>query len=242
MSEYLLYYWPGLPGRGEFVRLVLAEGAADWTDVELEGAPDHEPELSDLLGDSGLHHVPFAPPFLKHGEAVIAQTALINDYLGRRLDLAPDYETERVFALQCGLTVADLVAEAHDVHHPISAALYYEDQKEPAQKAAEIFRDQRIPKFLAWFEQVLAANPNAPGRLAGDRLTHADIALAHCVEGLEYAFPNAMADRMKDAPSVAALKDEVMERPNIVAYRSSGRRQAFTEDGVFRHYPELDAA
>jgi len=242
LSEYLLYYWPGLPGRGEFVRLVMAEGAAEWTDVELEGRPGDAPELSDVLQDAALHHSPFAPPFLQHGERLIAQTPLICDYLGARLDLAPDYESERLFALQCALTVADLVVEAHDVHHPISAALYYEDQKDAAHQAAEVFREQRIPKFLAWFEQVLENNPNEDGGLAGDRLTYADIGLAHCVEGLEYAFPNAMARALQGAGKVAGLKTEVMERPRILDYRASGRRQAFTKDGVFRHYPELDAA
>lgn len=242
MSEYLLYYWPGLPGRGEFVRLVLAEGAADWTDVELEGPPGDAPELKDVLQDASLHHAPFAPPFLQHGQTLIAQTPLICDYLGQRLDLSPDYEAERRFALQCALTIADLVAEAHDVHHPVSAMLYYEDQKAPAQKSAEVFRAERIPKFLAWFEQVLANNPHGAGRLAGDRVSHADIALAHCVEGLEYAFPNTMGDALGDAERVANLKRAVMERENIAAYRRSDRRQDFTADGVFRHYPELDAA
>ena len=242
MSEYLLYYWPGLPGRGEFVRLVLADGRADWTDVELEGAPEDAPELKDLLGDESLHHAPFAPPVLRHGGALIAQTPLICDYLGVRLDLAPEYEAERRFALQCALTIADLTAEAHDVHHPVSVALYYEDQKDAALKAAEIFRDQRIPKFLAWFEQVLANNPGGAGQLAGDRCSYADIALAHCVEGLEYAFPNAMERALVAAGRVDNLKRAVLDRPGIAAYRASKRRQAFNTDGVFRHYPELDPA
>ncbi|OAB60451.1 hypothetical protein AY599_28695 [Leptolyngbya valderiana BDU 20041] len=242
MSEYLLYYWPGLPGRGEFVRLVLADGRADWTDVELDGPPEDAPELEDILQDATLHHAPFAPPFLQHGKALIAQTPLICDYLGQRLDLSPDYEVERRFALQCALTVADLAAEAHDVHHPISAALFYEDQKQAALKAADLFRAQRIPKFLAWFEQVLANNPHGAGRLAGDRISHADIALAHCIEGLEYAFPNAMAAALGEAERVGALTRAVMERPNIAAYRGSDRRQDFNTDGVFRHYPELDPA
>ncbi|MEQ8404861.1 MAG: glutathione S-transferase family protein [Oceanicaulis sp.] len=242
MSEYLLYYWPGLPGRGEFVRLVLAEGAAEWTDVELEGPPEDAPQLRDVLQDASLHHAPFAPPFLQHGKALIAQTPLICDYLGQRLDLTPDYEAERRFALQCALTIADLTAEAHDVHHPVSAMLHYEDQKDAAREAARVFREQRIPKFLAWFEQVLANNSHGAGQLAGDRLSHADIALAHCVDGLCYAFPRAMESALKAHDRVANLRRAVMERPRIADYLASGRRQAFNTDGVFRYYPELDAA
>ncbi|MFW6300043.1 MAG: glutathione S-transferase [Oceanicaulis sp.] len=242
MSEYLLYYWPGLPGRGEFVRLVLAEGAADWTDVALDGAPEDAPDLSDVLEDASLHHSPFAPPLLQHGETLIAQTPLICYYLAQRLDLAPDYEAEQRFALQCALTIADLVVEAHDVHHPISGMLYYEDQKDAARRAAEVFRGRRIPKFLDWFEQILANNPHGAGQLAGDRLSHADIALSHCVDGLCYAFPNAMDQALERAERVANLRRAVMERPRIEAYLRSDRRQDFNTHGVFRHYPELDTA
>jgi len=39
-----------------------------------------------------------------------------------------------------------------------------------------------------------------------------------------------------------ALAAQVAERPRIAAYLASPRRLAFNEDGIFRHYPELDAA
>lgn len=30
---YKLYYWDGIPGRGEFVRLALEEAGADYVDI-----------------------------------------------------------------------------------------------------------------------------------------------------------------------------------------------------------------
>lgn len=241
MTEYLLYYWPGIPGRGEYVRLVLAEGGADWIDVEREGAPDGEPALSDILSDTSRHHLPFAPPFLKHGEVVLAQTALICDYLGGRLSLAPEGKKDRRFALQLALTIADLVAEAHDIHHPVATALYYEDQKQAAARAAETFRDTRIPRFLGYFEQVLKTNPDSQDWLVGETRSHADLALAHTVDGLRYALPNAMEAALEDHRRVRDLARRVRALPAIAEYLDSDRRQAFNEHGIFRHYPELDA-
>lgn len=241
MAEYLLYYWPGIPGRGEYVRLALAEGGADWIDVEREGAPDGEPSLSEILKDEDRHMAPFAPPFLKHGDVVLAQTALILDYLGGRLCLAPEGKRARRFALQLALTNADLVAEAHDVHHPVAAGLYYEDQTEAASRAAEQFRDTRIPKFLGYFERVLANNPDSSHWLVEDRRSYADLALYHTVEGLKYAFPNAMKSALDEHGRIAGLARRVADLPRIAEYLDSDRRQEFNEHGIFRHYRELDA-
>lgn len=241
MAEYLLHYWPGIPGRGEYVRLALAEGGADWIDVEREGAPDGEPSLSDILETEDRHTAPFAPPFIKHGDVVLAQTALILDYLGGRLNLAPENKQARRFALQLALTNADLVVEAHDVHHPIAAALYYEDQKEAAARAAEVFRDSRIPKFLGYFEKVLANNPDSSDWLVENRRSYADLALYHTVEGLRYAFPNTMKAALDDHERVASLAKRIADLPAIADYLDSERRQDFNEHGIFRHYPELDA-
>ena len=50
-----------------------------------------------------------------------------------------------------------------------------------------------------------------------------------------------MARQLPDAPKVAALSERIAARPRIKAYLASDRRMAFNEDGIFRHYPELDA-
>jgi glutathione S-transferase len=239
---YELHYWPGIQGRGEFVRLALEEAGVEYIDVAREPAADGggERALAQLMGD--LDPPPFAPPFLVAGSLVIGQTANILMFLGRHHGLAPRDEAGRLWVNQLQLTLADLVGEAHDVHHPIAASLYYEDQKEAAQARAEHFRRERIPKYLGYFERILESGGETGAGLAGERLCYADLSLFQVVRGLEYAFPKAMAALSPQLAAVLALAERVERRPNIARYLSSPRRIAFNQQGIFRHYPELDAA
>lgn len=234
---YELYYWPSIQGRGEFVRLALEEAGADYVDVAR--TPDGMTAMAKLL-DGDLARSPFAPPFLKHGELVVGQTAAILLYLGGRHGLAPEDEAGRLWLHQIQLTISDLVAEAHDTHHPLGADLYYEDQKPEAARRAEGFRASRIPAFLDWFEQILARNPAGETHLVGSALTYGDLSLFQLVEGLRYAFPRATARALAHTPRVVAVHDAVARRPRIRAYLDSDRRLPFNEDGIFRRYPELD--
>lgn len=235
---YELYYWSGIQGRGEFVRLALEEAGADYVDVSR--GPDGDAALMAFLERQDIAHPPFAAPFLKDGEIVIGQTSAILLYLGDRHHLAPKDEAQRLWTHQIQLTIADLVAEAHDAHHPLSASLYYEDQKAEAHVRAKHFREERIPKFLSWFEQILGRNPKGAAHLVGSAISYADLSLFQVVEGLLYAFPRCTARELVEAPRVADLRKAVAERPRIRAYLQSGRRIPFNEDGIFRHYPELD--
>ena len=234
--RYELYYWPGIEGRGEFVRLALEEAGADYVDVAR--TKTGMAKLERFLESSQVKHPPFAPPFLKAGKRVIAQTANILLFLGERHGLAPKPAEGRLWVHQLQLTIADIVAEAHDVHHPVGSGLYYEDQKREAKRAAEHFIAERIPKFLNYFETVLARNRTP--YLAGARISYADLSLFQLAEGLRYAFPRAMARIGKKLPHVMALRAAIATRPRIAAYLASDRRLAFNEDGIFRHYPELD--
>jgi glutathione S-transferase len=242
MTPYRLYYWPTIQGRGEFVRLALEEAGCAYIDVARGDAAKGEgvPAMMAIMEDRRLARPPFAPPFLADGETLIAQTANILLYLGPRHGLAPSDEEGRVFVHQLQLTLADLVAEAHDAHHPVGGGLYYEDQKPEAARRAKEFREARIGKYLGYFERVLAANPLEGGWLAGGGLTYADLSLFQVVEGLRYAFPHAMAARESAWPQVIDLRDRVAARPRIAAYLASDRRIAFNQDGIFRSYPELD--
>jgi glutathione S-transferase len=236
--RYELYYWPGIQGRGEFVRLALEEAAADYFDVARQKGG--VARLERLMDSSKVARPPFAPPFLKAGNLLIAQTANILLFLGQRHGLAPKDEAGRLFVHQLQLTIADLVAEAHDVHHPIASSLYYEEQKREAKRAAKHFTDERIPKFLGYFETVLTKSRGS--YLAGTRLSYADLSLFQIVEGLRYAFPKTMLRAEKRLPRVAALSARIAARPRITAYLGSKRRLAFNDDGIFRHYRELDIA
>lgn len=233
--RYELYYWTGIQGRGEFVRLALEDAGADYSDVAREQGD--QVIMPFLRGErSGAR--PFAPPFLRSGRLVIAQVANILAYLGPRHGLAPASEAGRLQAMQLEQTITDAVAEAHDTHHPISNELYFADQRAEARKRAKAFREERIPKFLGYFEQILESGDGRHS--VGRRHSYVDLSLFQLMSGLEYAFPKAMKKMQRRTTHLRALRDRVAERPNIAAYLTSERRIAFNEDGIFRHYPELD--
>jgi len=236
-----LYYWPGIQGRGEFVRLLLEDGGAAYVDV----ARDRKNGLRAMLGyleGEQPGALPFAPPFVKVGNVVVSQTANVLAFLAPRLGLVPADAALRAEASQIQLTLADFVGEIHDTHHPIAGSLYYEDQKAAAKRRARDFVKERMPKYLGWLEKVLARNRKSDGHwLVGSACTYVDLSAFQVVEGLRYAFPNAMAQRAPEIPRLIALRDRVAARPCIARYLASKRRQPFNQMGIFRHYPELDA-
>jgi glutathione S-transferase len=234
--RYELYYWPGIQGRGEYIRLALEEAGADYVD-----AARGERGMTAMMRmmEAGSGTPPFAPPFLKAGKLVIGQTANILLYLGSRHGLAPKTEAGKLWVHQMQLTLADLVLEAHDTHHPLGPTMYYEDQRAPAKRRSDEFWKERIPKYLGYFEDILKSNG---GRYAtGRRLTYVDLSLFQIVEGLRYAFPKRMKSFEPEIPGLIGLHERVAIRPNIKAYLASDRRIAFNEDGIFRQYKELDS-
>ena len=239
---YELHYWPTIQGRGEFVRLALEAAGAPYVDVArgAEAAGQGLPAVLSHLQDGSAVHPPFAPPFLKDGTLVVGQTVAILHYLAPQLKLVARSEQARVWTQQIQLTIADMVTEAHDTHHPVASGLYYEDQKAEALRSAEAFCSVRMPKFLRWFERILVNNPAGSRHLVAGKLSYADLSLFQLVEGLRYAFPNAAAKALADAPTVVQLHDRVAALPKVAAYLKSARRIPFNEQGIFRCYPELD--
>ncbi len=238
--RYELYYWSEIQGRGEFVRLALEDAGADYVDVAR--LPKRGmPAMMRFLESRSVEHPPFAPPFLKAGKLVIAQTANILLYLGPRLGLVPKNEASRLWAHQLQLTITDWVAEIHDTHHPVSSGLYYEEQKREAKRRAADFRAERLPKFLDYFEQVLKRHPKGSEYLVGKAVSYVDLSMFQMIAGLRYAFPRALARLERKYPRLVVLHDRVSARPRIAAYLKSKRRLPFNQQGIFRHYPELDA-
>jgi glutathione S-transferase len=237
-TTYELYYWPQIQGRGEFVRLALEEAGAPYVDVARHPSAGGVKAMMHLMKTQGDGLAPLAPPFLKAEGQIIAQTACILAYLGPRLDLVGPDDLSRAHALQLQLTIADLVSEVHDTHHPIDLSLYYEDQKPEARKRAAAFVKDRMPKFLGYLERALARGPF----LLGERMCYADLSAFQVVAGLQYAFPHAMARLAKDLPRLLDLHARIAARPRIKAYLASERRLPFNEQGIFRRYPELDDA
>ncbi len=239
---YELYYWPGLQGRGEFVRLALEDAGADYVDVARGSERDGQgiAAMRRLLQSPTEPCPPFAPPVLRDGETVLSHVANILLYLGPKLGLAPQGEALRHAANGLQLTITDLLAEVHDTHHPIANALYYEDQKDAAEARASDFIDNRMPKFMGYFERVLEQNSFGDEQLVGDAPTYVDLSLFQVAEGLHYVFPRATRSFPKHYPRIMALRDKVRSRPKLAQYLASGPRLPFNESGIFRHYPELD--
>jgi glutathione S-transferase len=240
---YKLYYWPGIQGRGEYVRLALEQAGARYVDLAL--VPEQQgggaAAIGQLLNDRQIAHPPFAVPCLAAGRQLIGQTANILLFLGGRHGLAPATEGGRLWTHQLQLTISDFILEIHDTHHPLGAALYYQQQKAAAKRRSREFLRHRLPKFLDYFERVLAQNGARGPWLVGSRLTYVDLSLAQVIAGLRFAFPKASARALRSRPRLRALLQAAFGRPRIRRYLACGRRVAFNNDDIFRHYPELDS-
>jgi len=235
--RYELYYWPEIQGRGEFIRLALEEAGADYVDVARRGQRGVDAMLK-LMNNARALRPPYAPPFLRAGKLVIAQTANILLYLGPRLGLAPREEAAALWLHQLQLTISDLVVEIHDTHHPVTTYLYYEEQRPAAKRRTADFWRYRIPKLLGYFERVLARSGGA--YVLGRRLSYVDLSLFQIIEGLRYAFPSRMKRFERKVPDLVALHDRVAQRPRIAAYLASDRRIPFSQWGIYRYFKELD--
>ena len=238
--KYELYYWPHIQGRGEYVRLTLEEGAADYVDVarlpESEGGG--RPAVARVLQNAANKHPPYAPPLLKAGKAIISHTANILQYLGPRLGLVPKAEAMRLYAHGLQLTMTDFVRESHDVHHPIANSLYYEDQKAEALRRSGHYRTERLTKFTNYFETVITRGGGK--YMLGKSLSYVDLSMFQVMASLNYAFPQAMAGLRDKILCLNALHDRVAARPRIARYLASPARLPFNTHDLMRHYPELD--
>lgn len=240
---YELYYWPTIQGRGEFVRLALEAAGADYVDVARESGGMRK--MNTWLQGGKVQRPPFACPFLVDGKRVVGQTALILHYLGPKLGLVGASEADRLWTHEIQLAITDFIVEVHDVHHPVGTSLYYEEQRTESLRRAHTFRTERLPKYMRWFETILQRNAKNKDakmpHLVGGRLGYVDLSLFQVVEGLRYAFPKASAKVLKKAPLVMAVRDGVASHKRVAAYLASERRIPFNTQGIFRHYPELDA-
>jgi glutathione S-transferase len=236
--RYELYYWPTVQGRGEFIRLALEEAGADYVDVARRGKAGMA-SMMKLMRDHRQGRPPYAPPFLKAGKTIVAQTANVLLFLGPRLKLVPRNDPARLWAHQLQLTISDLVVEIHDTHHPVSSWLYFEEQRPAALRRTKDFWRYRVQKYLGYFERLLK---KSGGRfILGHRLSYVDLSLFQIIEGLRYAFPKRMQRFERNIPGLVALHDRIARRPRVAAYLTSPRRIPFSQWGIYRYFKELDA-
>lgn len=239
-ARYQLIYWPTLQGRGEFVRLVLEDVGLPYDDLarQAESNGAGGAVVVERMLSHKTQHPLFAPPILKIDELVIAQTPNILWWLGRNHNLWPIEEALCLLAMQVQLTIADLVTEVHDTHHPIALGHHYEDQMQAARKRSVQFLSARLPLFLQHLEDILSASGGV--YMIGKTITTVDLSTFQVLEGLEYAFPKGFAYASHRTTKLHALRDRIRQRPRLAAYLASNRRIPFNEQGIFRRYPELD--
>jgi glutathione S-transferase len=182
-AEYELIYWPSIPGRGEFVRLLLEESGTPYKDTAKGGTDSAVSKVTTLMsadntGDAENPPV-FAPPALRHGDVLISQTANIMMYLAPKLGLAPSDIVALYHLNGIAMTILDgLSDEPHETHHPVGTGMYYEDQKPEAKKRAKAFVDERLPKFLTYVQRVLDGGKSGDGPwLYGGELSYVDLVL-----------------------------------------------------------------
>lgn len=234
-AVYELYYWPMLPGRGEIIRMLLEDAGVPYRDVAREDGVKAVVEARrGALGGAR----PFAPPILRHGDLVLSQSTVIARYVAEAHGLAPQSAEGRLLAEQHFLGWADLVGEVHDTHHPISVGLHYEDQADAAKERARHFLAERLGKWLQHFEHVVT---DGGGVHVPAEVGYPDFMARFVLRGIEYAFPKAFAAHRTAIPGLMALVERIETRPGLAAYLASPRALAFNQDGIFRHYPELEA-
>jgi len=253
--QYELLYHPGIPGRGEFIRLAFEAAGVPYTDVanDQKNGYDTVRKICMNQQEESIDGNPpvFCPPCLRVPGAgqdgksalVISQTPNILFYLGERIGMVPEGdEVAKYYVNQVALTALDLNNEVHDTHHPIAVMKYYEDQKDESLKKATDVRENRIPKYLSYFNRVLKHNqPSGNGKyLVGDRLTYADTTVWQLLDGCFFAFPKEMAARTKEYPDLlVTFYENIKTEHGVKEYLRSERRLKYSM-GVFRHYPELD--
>ena len=240
-AVYDLWYWPSIQGRGEFVRLFLEAAGIDYRDrARTSDAQALVEDMEARAGENGF--APYAPPYLVDRQSgfTIAQVAHILAWLTDAHDRGTGDGATDLHLIQLQLTITDIVAEAHDTHHPVASGLYYDDQKDPAARASRAFREERMPKYFDHFERAFGVKDGP--FVAGDRWSHVDTSLFQLVEGLRYAFPMRMRTLEADYPKLVACRDAVARLEGIAAYCASERRIPFNEGGIFRHYQELDGS
>ena len=250
-APYELIYWPGVPGRGEHIRLCFEETGTSYTDVSnqtKDGIKAVTSQIDPSNTGEGANPPPLAPPILRHGDLLISQTPNILLYLGPRLGLAPSSEDDPngIYHInQLVLTALDgLSNETHDTHHPIATGAYYEEQKEEAKKKAKDYLENRVPKFVGYFERVLKQEASDDNQwLYGGSLTYADLVLFQTMDGVSFAFPKAVEQMKKSGnyDRVFDLVERVKGRENIKKYLESDRRQKYSM-GIYREFPRLSVA
>ena len=179
--------WDGVPGRAECIRLLFEYTGTPYeelkdnstlmtriVDPEIVGIPPNLwPPVLELpngkwLGQTGVIMNYLSPKLGLAGYAKddtdldedekVFLSAKTSQLVFTALDLLVEVSAVDSRRPVHGLCIMSC-SQAHNVHHPVSTNLYYEDQKAEALRAAEQFRASRLPKYMQHFQSVLETNP-----------------------------------------------------------------------------------
>lgn len=225
--EFKLFYWPGMLGRGEFMRLLFHETQTPYEEVFKDKSFE---EAKQMGYGRGKKH--FAFPVIEHGDIVLSQTPVICRYLGKKLDhgrLYPKTEKDRLQAEVLMAGVVDVVEEGCRAWHPIDYNATYDSQKEQAKPFIEYYKKKRLPRWLDFFETTLKDNYSENGELVfvGKQISWVDLCIFHFVDGNMLECPELFND--KQNIHLKKFHQAIRDRPNIKTWYYSDARPKNTQ-------------
>lgn len=245
----ILYHGPcSFKGRAEFPRCMLEDAGVDYSQSNEgmygpNGTMDAFRGSGDAVKASDDAVFPtFFPPALWHRpegggqEVCINQVGAIVVYLGEVLGYSPASAAERARADAITQNALDYISAGRLSFHPVKGTMSYNDQKEEGDKASAEWLAGRAGVFLQHFEKVLKRNDAPTSPVAGGAaVTYADFTLYHVLDATKSQFNNekyGMFWDNLDAPALKAFYGNMCERPNLKAYRSSGRFVPYAGDSM----------
>ena len=205
-------------GRGEIIRLVLAEAGQDWQEhVVARGTPPVNGRPTDFPALQATGELPFnaLPVWEEPGGFRLAQSAAIANHLARAHGLRGKSAAEEA-------KVDEALGAADDVRMELRKVFTAAPEQRAAARAE--LAEKALPRWFGFLERLLKANHGGTGYLVGDGLTVADLALWYAVE---LAVDNELGAALPAHPLLEAWYRRVAARPRIAGYLKSPRRPAF---------------
>ncbi|KAG2483047.1 hypothetical protein HYH03_018076 [Edaphochlamys debaryana] len=227
-APWELFTWPGVKGRGEYLRLVFEEAGVAYSDV---GKQEGFAAVADFCWKGKNTGFPVrAPPAIRKGDFVLSYTPVLMAYLGRKFGLMPQGEEEAAHVEQILGVVTDAVAEGRLAFHPKDFYASHKIQVDESKPYVKQYGEQRLPKYMAFFEAVLQQNTHKGGFLVGASVTVADLAVYQCMAAAEQHYGPYYA--AQETPLAKAHQAAIAARPRIAAYLHSERCQPWDSDSM----------
>ncbi|XP_068114060.1 glutathione S-transferase P 1-like [Hyperolius riggenbachi] len=204
MSELVLTYFP-LRGRGEPIRLLLADNGASWKEnvVQFSDWSEKSPvKEKAVFGQM---------PKFSDGELDLYQSNTILRYLGRKFGVAGSNDRE--------IALVDMVNDGvEDLRQKFFRFVFFELKTEKGKENYE----KDLPKHLKCFERILSNNSNGTKFTVGDKISYADYNLLDILHCHQHFFP----DCLSSFPLLTAYKERIESRSKLSEYLNSEQRSS----------------